>query len=350
LRYVFGRLAPGHSRDETGAQVATIGARAATMFPETRKNVRLQVLSLPDAVSDLPDAAALVLASMNVFLVLLAALLCGNVAMLLFARAVSRERELLVRAALGASRGRLIMQLFGEALVLCAVGAVVGLMVARFVLARTWTMIEGQVGPLPFWIDTSLSTPTILYAFGLTLFAAAIAGVVPALKVTSGGAGARLRAASSGGGGLQFGGVWTVVIVVQIAFTTLLPWPLLGVAPHGTRDTPAGFPAETFLTATLAMDRFDGAAASGDTVPAARAARLEGRYRALADRLRQEPGVLDVTYADQMPLMRLQWYAIESEGSPPNDGNDHCIPYYCAGIVSVDPRFFDVVGAPVIRG
>jgi hypothetical protein len=61
----------------------------------------------------------LVLASINVFLVLLAALLCGNVAMLLFARAVSRERELLVRAALGASRGRLIMQLFAEALVLC---------------------------------------------------------------------------------------------------------------------------------------------------------------------------------------------------------------------------------------
>ena len=229
LRYVFGRLAPGHPREEATAQVAAIGARAATMFPETRKNVRLQVLSLPDAVSDLPDAAALVLASINVFLVLLAALLCGNVAMLLFARAVSRERELLVRAALGASRGRLIMQLFAEALLLCAVGAVVGLMVARFVLARTWTMIEGQTGPLPFWIDTSLSSTTILYAVGLTLFAAAIAGVVPALKVTSGGAGARLRAASSGGGGLQFGGVWTVVIVAQIAFTTLLPWPLLGL-------------------------------------------------------------------------------------------------------------------------
>src|SRR5688572_825471 len=82
LRYVFGRLAPGHPREEATAQVAVIGARAATMFPETRKNVRLQVLSLPDAVSDLPAAAALLLASVNVFLVLLAALLCGNVAML----------------------------------------------------------------------------------------------------------------------------------------------------------------------------------------------------------------------------------------------------------------------------
>jgi CheY-like chemotaxis protein len=203
LSYVVGRLAPGHSREEATAQAAAIGARAATMFPETRKNVRLQVLSLPDAVSDLPAAAALVLASINVFLVLLAALLCGNVAMLLFARAVSRERELLVRAALGASRGRLILQFFAEALLLCAVGAVVGLMVAHFVLARAWTEFEVQTGPLPFWIDTSLSSATILYAVGLTLFAAAIAGFVPALKVTSGGAGGRLRAASSGGGGLR---------------------------------------------------------------------------------------------------------------------------------------------------
>src|SRR5215207_9659489 len=128
------------------------------------------------------------------------------------------------------------MQLFAEALLLCAVGAVVGLVVARFVLARAWTEFEVRTGPLQFWIDTSLSTTTILYAVGLTLFAAAIAGVVPALKVTSGGAGGRLRAASSGGGGLQFGGVWTAVIVAQIALTTVLPVPLLGVGADVARN------------------------------------------------------------------------------------------------------------------
>jgi putative ABC transport system permease protein len=350
LRYVFGRLAPGHSREEAAAQVAVIGARAATMFPETNKNVRLQVLSLPDAVSELPEAAAVVLVSMNVFLVLLAALLCGNVAMLLFARAVSRERELLVRGALGAGRGRLIMQLFAEALVLSAVGAVVGLMVARFVLARTWTMIEGQTGPLPFWIDTSVSPTAILYSVGLTLFAAAIAGFIPAFKVTSGGVGARLRAASSGGGGLQFGGLWTVIIVVQIAFTTLLPWPLLGLGGDFGGDKPAGFPAEAFLTATLDIDRFDGAAASGDTVPAMRAVRLEERYRALADRLRREPGVLDVTYADQMPQLTTRWRAITMDSGGAADPGQGCEGCYYPKVVSIDPRFFDVVSAPVIRG
>jgi putative ABC transport system permease protein len=270
--------------------------------------------------------------------------------MLLFARAVSRERELLVRAALGASRGRLIMQLFAEALLLCAVGAVVGLMVAHFVLARAWTEFEVQTGPLPFWIDTSLSTTTILYAVGLTLFAAAIAGVVPALKVTSAGAGRRLRAASSGGGGLQFGGVWTVVIVAQIALTTMLPVPLIGVGADMTRKIPAGFPAEAFLTATLAIDRFDGVAASGDTVPAVRALRLEANYRALADRLRQEPGVLDVTYADQMPLVRHWWDGIEMDPGPAAEHSERCVRGYCVGYVSVDPRFFDVIGAPVISG
>ncbi|HEU4561093.1 MAG TPA: ABC transporter permease [Longimicrobium sp.] len=352
LRYVFGRLAPGRSRDEATAQAAAIGARAATLFPETHENVRLQVVSLPDAVSELPEAAALVLATINVFLVLLAALLCGNVAMLLFARAVSRERELLIRAALGASRRRLIMHLFAEALVLCAVGGAVGLMVARFVLARTWMMIEQQSGPLPFWIDTSISPPTILYAVGLTLFAATIAGVVPGLKVTSGAAGGRLRAASGGGGGLQFGGVWTVVIVAQIALTTLLPWPLLGLGGAVLReDTPAGFPAEAFLTATLEMDRFDGVAASGDTASAARAMRLEARYRVLADRLRQEPGVLDVTYADQMPqLVTSNFRAITMDPGPAAGPSEGCVGCSVAKVVSVDPRFFDVVGAPVISG
>lgn len=351
LPYVFGRLMPDHSRKEATAQAAVISAREATTFPETHKNVRLQVLSVPDVVSDVPADVELMLGSLNVFLVLLAALLCGNVAMLLFARAVSRERELLVRAALGAGRARLIMQLFAEALVLCAVGAAVGLMVARFVLGRTWTMIEAQTGPLPFWIDTSVSSTAILYAVGLTLFAAAIAGIVPALKVTSGGAGARLRAASSGGGGLQFGGVWTVIIVVQIAFTTLLPWPLVGLAPDVTRDPPAGFPAEEFLTARLAMDRFDGVDAREDTVRAARAMRLETRYRALADRLRQDPAVLDVTYADQMPQGIRGRRGIKLDPGPAAELTPGCPEgIYCVAFVSVDPRFFDVVDAHAIRG
>lgn len=69
LSYVVGRLAPGHSREEATAEAAAIGARAAALFPDTHGKIRLQVLSLPDAVSDLSSRAVAVLASINVFAV-----------------------------------------------------------------------------------------------------------------------------------------------------------------------------------------------------------------------------------------------------------------------------------------
>src|SRR5688572_1122299 len=99
------------------------------------------------------------------------------------------------------------------------------------------------------------------------------------------------------------------------------------------------------------MDRFDGVAASGDTLPAVRAVRLEARYRALADRLRQDPSVVDVTYADQMPQLTNGRNFIKLDPGPAAEKSEGCAEgYYCVGFVSVDPRFFDVVGAPVIRG
>ncbi len=350
--FVIGRLAPGRTLDEANAELTAIGAGMATMFPDTHRYLRAQVVTLPHAVWPIPSETSMVLGAVNVFLVLLIALVCGNVALLLFARAASRRTEIVVRTALGASRGRLITQLFSEALVLCTVGAAVGLVASNLVLRWVWTIAEGQEGTLPFWMRTSLSPSTVAYAMGLTVLAAAIAGVVPALKVTSGGVDVRLRAMSSGGGGLQFGGVWTGIIVAQIALTATIPFvtSFLRNDYVRQRDVSAGFAAEQFLTAMLALDRADGAAAGADTMPAMRAARLEARYRTLVDRLESEPGVLGVTYADRMPLMYHPNDRIEMDSGPvaplkPDSPEGHRI-----SIASVDPRFFDVIGAPVTRG
>ena len=260
----------------------------------------------------------MVLGAVNVFLVMLIALVCGNVALLLFARAASRQTEIVVRTALGASRGRLITQLFAEALVLCAVGAAVGLVAANLVLRLGVGDCRRPGGCVAVLDGHVAVADTVVYAIGLTLFAAAIAGVVPALKVTSGGVDVRLRAMSSGGGGLQFGGVWTGVIVAQIALTATLPFATSFIRNDYVRqrDTPAGFAAEQFLTAILALDRADGAAAGADTMPLARAARLEARYRTLADRLESEPGVIGVTYANRMPLMYHPNDRIEMDSGP----------------------------------
>lgn len=158
---------------------------------------------------------------------MLVVLVCSNVALLVFARAATRETEIIVRSALGASRRRIVVQLFAEALVLGGVAAAVGLAAAHVALEQ-WgrPFLETNLDTIPFWYDPRLSPATVLYACGLTLLGAAIAGGLAGLKVTR-DIGTRVRAGTTGGGGLRFGGMWTAVIVAQIAVTVAIP----GIVP-----------------------------------------------------------------------------------------------------------------------
>ena len=156
--------------------------------------------------------------AVNSLFLLLLAIMCTNVATLVFARAATRSWEITVRSALGASRGRIIGQLFGEALVLASVGATFGLLLAKFGMSHGLSMIRAT-GSIPFWIDASLSWRTILYTAGLTLFGAAIVGILPALRVTRVNIQDALRSEAGGRASLRFGGFWTAVIIVQVAIT-----------------------------------------------------------------------------------------------------------------------------------
>jgi hypothetical protein len=168
---------------------------------------------------DMPQVKALV----YFFVVVLVTVVCSTVALLLFARAAARETELLVRSALGASRRRIVTQLFAEALVLAGVAAAVGLAAAQLALTRLGKpYIEINYGRLPFWYDFNLSPATTGCALALAVVGAVVAGVMPARKITR-GLGTQLRAGSGGGGGASFGGVWTAVIVTQVALTVMIP-------------------------------------------------------------------------------------------------------------------------------
>jgi putative ABC transport system permease protein len=108
---------------------------------------------------------SLALLSINAFLVMLLILVGANVALLMFARAAARESEIVVRNALGATRGRVIMQLLAEALVLGSVAAAAGLGAAAFLLK--WWLRVSEIdagGRLPFWFDASIAPATMLYA------------------------------------------------------------------------------------------------------------------------------------------------------------------------------------------
>src|SRR4029078_6536180 len=121
---------------------------------------------------------------------------------------------------------RIIRQLFVEALVLTAIGTVLGLVIARVAMRWGLSMFSAS-DALPYWIDDSLSWTTILYSALLPLIGGAISGVLPALRVPRVNVQDALRRESVAGASLRFGGFWTTVIVVQVANTVAF-LPLAG--------------------------------------------------------------------------------------------------------------------------
>ncbi len=348
--YLFGKLAPGATIADAQAELTTWGRRAAADFPSTHEHLRPRVMPYAESVALVEGSALFAARSSYVFFVMLVVLVCGNVALLVFARAATRERELIVRHALGASRVRIVTQLFAEALVLCSIAAAVGLGVAGFGVRMLVRTIETNMEQrLPFWFHDDLSPWTVFYAVGLTVLGAAVAGVLPGFKVTR-GLETRLRQASAGGGGLTFGGIWTAVIVAQIAVTLGLPVVAFNVARAAAdiRGMVADFPAAEFLSARIALDREPPPGA--DTSLAAFVARRQATVRELERRLLAEQGVVGVTLADRLPRMDHPPHKIEVDSGGAAPENPSFPGGYRTSFAAVDEEYFDVLGVPLLAG
>ena len=363
---IFGRLAPGATLDDARAELSVLGQRAARERPETHEHLQPQVMPYAKMFGGAPTGGEMVavMTLIQVFVLMLLVLVCGNVALLLFARAATRESEIIVRSALGASRRRIVVQLFAEALVLGGVAAAVGLLVAHVALRQVGRpFLEANFATVPFWVDPRLSPGTVLYACVLTLVAAAIVGVVPGLKITR-GIGSRLRAGTSGGGGVRFGGVWTAVIVAQVAVTVAFPAIALLEARslNRLRTHDVGFAADRYLAVRLEVEAAPGAdpstgagqAVAGDSAAvAADRARLGRLVETLRQRVAAEPGVAGVTFADRLPRDNYDYHdivledsaAIAAAGARSGKG-----AYPWTKIAYVDPSYFDVLGAPILAG
>ncbi|MET0397694.1 MAG: ABC transporter permease, partial [Longimicrobiaceae bacterium] len=340
---VFGRLAPGASLERARAELAALGRRAAADFPATHGHLRPEAVPFAKSVVmiDLPPALHRAMYAANLFFVMLVVLVCANVALLMFARAATREGEIVVRSALGASRSRIVAQLFAEALVLGVAAAATGLAAAR--LALGWWLdvyrAESQ-GRLPFWFHDGLSPTTLLYAAALAVLGATIAGVVPALKMTGRGVDARLRQLAAGSGGLRFGRLWTAVIVAQVAVTVAFPATAFFARRYvvGVQSLEVGFPAGEYLSARLEMD--------GDApqLPA----RLPAAAVELRRRLAAEPGVAGAAFTDRLPRTThpQRWVEVDAGGAAePDSDRGHTVTG-----AAVDPDYFGALGAPVHAG
>src|SRR5262245_5562004 len=305
---VFGRLADGVSWQDAAAELDVVSARLAADQPATHAQLRTRVRAFAGRTPG--DPLRLEDLAVHAIVLLLLGAVSANVATLIFARTAMRESEMVVRHALGASRARVIAQIVTEGLVLTLAAAALGLVMAQATVRFAWARAAQIVGDdLPFWVDLKLEPATIAYALLLALVAAALIGLLPALKATGASIHRGLQGITSTGGTMKFGGIWSFIIGGQVAFTLLCVPAAIGIftTTLHERSKSAVFPAERYLTFRLSMD--DEAQAGDQGVPDDRqiATRRGLAYDALAARLRGEPGVTDVTNGDRLPTMPPEW-------------------------------------------
>jgi len=336
---VIGRLAPDASRDQANAELRVFGERMSAALPATHEHLRPSVRRLGET-PDFLDRAQFTSRNLPVLLVLMIA--CLSVGTLVYARTATREGEIAVRSALGASRARIIGQLFVEALVLASAAAAVGLVAADRALTWGIESVNRSTGGAPFWMTPGLKLSTILYASGLAVISAAMLSLLPALKVTR----ARLQthlANRAGGATLRFGRVWTAAMIGQVALTAIGIPVAMETASEAWRkqNIRAAFPGREYLAARIDLDRpFD-----GETTPAFEERRAR-TFAALADRMAQEPGVVAVTFADRAPG------AVASERFGEVEFSLNAGPTYDGSFrtLAVGPEFFEAFDRPIVAG
>ena len=150
--------------------MTTIASTASTQFPDTHADLRARVMPYAHPILDIQGITSWQFAMLQFIVSLLLLIVALNVAILIYARTATRQGEIAVRTALGASRGRLVAQLFIEALVLCGLSAGAGVLLAQVGIRMGHAIMETEVGRLPYFIDAGIP------ASGIRLRRAADAG------------------------------------------------------------------------------------------------------------------------------------------------------------------------------
>jgi putative ABC transport system permease protein len=217
--FVLGRLKPGVSLEVASAEVAQISWQIATEHPVERKGLAAKAISLRESRTG-KDRPLLMLGLACAAFVLLIA--CSNVANLLLQRGVSRNRDLAVRTALGASRTQIVSQLLIESCLLALCGALAGLVVSHWLLRLTVRLIPPESLP-PFLNNFAMDGRTLLYLLGLAVFTVLLFGLMPALKASR----PKLRESLSDGGqgsgsGAKKQRLRSTLVVVEVALSMIL--------------------------------------------------------------------------------------------------------------------------------
>jgi putative ABC transport system permease protein len=288
--FLLGHLKPGVSEREARADFTVIAERLSKVYPKDYpKHFSVVIESLTNlVVGKFRTTLYIVLAAVGLLLLIG----CGNVANLMLARATGREKEFAIRAALGASRWRLIRQLLVESLILAAGGAAIG-------VAFAWGGLKSLVAAMPEQIIPTesvirLNAPVLVFTLCVAALTALIFGLVPALQAARRDLNDPLRDSGKGtSSGSRHGRFRDAVVVLEVALslTLLVAAGLLMRSFVALRDVHLGLQPDHILVARLPLptDRYK------------TAEQVAGFFRPLLTRLKALPGVVAVTETSTLP-------------------------------------------------
>jgi predicted permease len=335
------RLKPGVSIEQARAEVSALGKKLAALYPATNRGIDLTVT--PVWKGHL-GAQGLLLAPLRILMALSLVLLlivCANVANLLLARAVSRQREFGLRLALGARRSRLVMQLMTETLLLCAGGAVVGVILVLWMGQSLALMIP--VADIPLDLGGELSVSTLAFMLLVVVLMTLLSGTAPALFTARSNLNETLkeggRSGSVGSGSHRLRGL-LVVSEMALVMVALIGAGLFYRSFENARGIKPGFDRTNVSVSQFYLSN------AGYT-----AQEQHDFCRRLRERLESKPGVVGVSYSDVVPMSTASgagstpWHQIQVDGyaAAPNE-------QMLIHRATVPPGYFQLLGIRMLEG
>lgn len=328
---VVGRLKDGATIEQAQAEADVVASNLAARFPHMNKDLGIRVTPLLEwLVGNLRFTLLLLLGTVGVVLLIA----CSNVANLLLERAVSRQREITVRLALGASRWRIARQLITESLMLALAGGALGSLLAMW---GTRLIVSLSPEGLTRITETRLDARVLAFTAAISLLTGVLFGIAPAVSFSPAALAKSLKEGGRGGsGGLRSGRArnFLVIAEVSLALVLLVGAGLLVRTLVRLQNVPLGFDPRNVLTMIVAKS------------PGGEPEKTGEFYRQLTERIRALPGVVNASVTWQLPLSGASaTTGLEIEGQPNEPGSSPVGVIHSAG-----PGYFRTMGIPILQG
>ena len=338
---LLGRLKPDISLEKARAGMQTLARQLEQQYPEANEGRSVELTTLAEARANptgaaqnpIPLIAGLLLAIVGVVLLIA----CANVANLLLARAASRQKEIAVRLAMGATRIRLLRQLLTESMLLSLLGGIAGLLVA-FWATDLLLAFQPQGGFVPLNLDASINFRVLGFTLFVSLLTGLVFGLAPALQTSrpdiheSLKEGGRQAAEGAGRGRLRS---LLVVAEVALAAVALIGAGLFVRSLNNAMAIDPGFRSENIVTMNLDV-----------SLQGYEPVRGQEFYRQLQERLQTVSGVESVTLASRLPLGFGLQRTVILEGQVSSEDDRGVL----VNVNYVEPGYFDTLDIPLMRG